>query len=145
MSKAKTISRDVILKAIKTEPLKNKAFVELYDADDGYVVSDDPNCHVCAVGAILRHAGMTNKQIDLFGNQLVHCGSAYASHEYHDKTNVLKTIKTNIEQKQYLHALSMKFEYHASFPSKRIGKLRKLMTKFVKENFPKRIALNPRK
>lgn len=142
MSKTKTISKDVILKAIKIEPLNKGYFVQWERNEFG--PSTNPNCKVCAVGAVLRHAGMTNRQIDLFGDKLNNCGQVYASSEC-DKQSVRETIETMLKQKRYLHALSVKFEYNASILGAGGKRIRKVMTKFVKENFPKRIALNVEK
>jgi len=63
----KTISRNKIIKAIKTEPLMSGDIVEM---TFGYHVSTKRNSEVCALGAVLRKAGYSNRDIHTYGNRL---------------------------------------------------------------------------
>jgi hypothetical protein len=134
MKKTKVVLKSTILKAIKVEPLKGGSW--LYERD-----TSNPNCPVCAVGATLRQIGFDNDQITDFGSAMVDYGHCCNSDSF-DTFAAATELKEHLKARNYLHALSMKFEYLYS----RLGggkRTRKTLTKFVKENFPKRIPLNP--
>jgi len=135
----KTITRREVLKAIRTEPLKRGKWVQM-DVYKSFVPSSDPKCEVCAVGAVLRHAGLNNEQISEFGDQMVSgpfpcVGDCFDYREFED------AVKQALKEKRYLYALSLKFERHA----KRLGKgrrIRNLLANFVKRNFPKSVKVS---
>lgn len=133
----KTISKKMIIKAIQNEPLINGTYVEVENyPNSGY--STDPNCGVCAVGAVLRRSGMTNKKIASFGAKILRQGLASF---YKHKTEE-SLIDYYINEKQYLNSLSEKFENLAE----KYGcgkKTRTKLIKFVQENFPNKINLTP--
>lgn len=129
--KRKYITKQTILKAIKTEPLKPGSFVLL----EGDLVSDDPSCSVCAVGAVLRKAGMNNNRINRFGIKLVDYNSCSSSSVYR--------LPALLEEKRYLHALSVKYENLARV-FRDLTFVRRELSKFVKKHFPSRIKLNAR-
>lgn len=135
-----TISKKDILKAINTEPLAYGEWVKMDKDGSGWptIISSDKNCSVCAVGSILRQAGLTNKRIHDFGFEMLHHGSVTANDPYLEHS-----LKDALKNKEYLHALSIKFENQAN----KIGvnkRTRSALTKFIEVNFPNRIKLDPK-
>jgi hypothetical protein len=143
----KTVSRKTIIKAINEEPLKSGEFVLLDNKGWDPVPSKDKNCQVCAVGAVLRRAGLSNNKIHSFGDKLMWNGDVTPHTDdsfcEYDESATNAQIESLIRAKMYLHALSVKFEYQADKTGH--GKrTRKILTNFVKENFPATIKLNPK-
>jgi hypothetical protein len=142
----KTISRRDILTAIRNEPLNTGSFVNPKgvgpDGVEGGLGSvEDKNCTVCAVGAVLRKAGLSNREIEEFGEALGDLGPITPT-RYEIYSDVKGGLKELLKEKKYLHALSVKFEGQAHKTG--VGKrTRKVLSLFVKKNFPKRIRLNP--
>lgn len=135
MKRPKSVLRSTILKAIKVEPLKGRSWVDDEDMDN-------PKCSVCMVGGTLRQAGLSNKQIYEFGDEMVSYGECTA--HYLTPFEAAREVKEHLENRRYLHALSVKFERLFSYLG--AGKrTRKILTKFVRQNFPKRIPLSPMK
>lgn len=139
MSKRKTVSRREILQAIRTENLRSGEFVE---TDLGTPL-DDPNCGVCAVGSVLRKVGFDNSEIDIFGRTLMNGGKVISDYESYDPPiHTQREIDGLLERRLYLNALSVKFERQVEKTGE--GKTtRKILAKFVKKHFPKRISLDP--
>jgi len=144
MSKRKYIERRTILQAIRFEPLKAGRWVEGGYSDDmnTWVPLDDPNCSVCAVGACLRRAGLNNQQIDDFGDRMIEYGSV--SYDDNDDLTLRHRIEEALESKEYLHALSVKFESQAEKTGSG-QRTRKILRQFVLDNFPTRILLSARR
>lgn len=118
------ITRREILKAIRTEKLKEGGFIHLNKDELGY----DDTCKVCAVGAVLRSAGVGNGSINIIAQLLLEAG--YYSDEGDEHTE--------LEAKRYLNALSVKFEKLASVYG--AGKRTKdKLAIFIKKYFPKTI------
>jgi hypothetical protein len=131
--KKKTITRRDVLAAIRTEPLRPGNWV---------VTTENVKCEVCAVGAVLRHAGLNNEEIFEFGDIMMHYGKCSVD-GYGSKEDIEDTIQGMLRNNRYLHALSITFEFY----SRRLGKgkrIRKVLANFVKKNFPKTIKLNER-
>ena len=136
----KTISRRDILTAIRNEPLKRGSWVYMYGRND--FSEGDKRCEVCAVGAILRQGGFSNYEIDYFGGALLNSGPISPDSSEFNESSLTNGLKQLIKEKKYIHALSVKFEDQASRTG--AGKItRKVLSLFVKKNFPKRIRLNP--
>lgn len=125
MSQKKYVTKKTILKAIATEPLIGGSFV--LSADD-----ERKDCSVCAVGAVLRRAGMKNSEIYDFGRVMVDSGPC---------ANREESIPEVLKDGEFLHALSLKFEAQ----SDRTGygkRTRNVLANFVKKHFPHRIKLD---
>lgn len=140
MRKRKYVSRRLILTAIRKEPLEAGYWVAL---DDNNNPVKDNNCSVCAIGATLRQSGLTNRQIESFGERLMLYGPVSTWNDEVLSSNINDILKELLEERRYLHALSLKFEDQAE----RTGsgkRTRKVLAQFVRKHFPKRIALNPK-
>ena len=134
MSNTKTISRKDILQAIRTEPLLPGAWIHSrFDDKKSMLVLDD-ECPVCAVGAVLRKAGIVSYLIAT--TAAFNVDSAF---DYLGGANV-EEMKAALQEGAYLNALSMKFEKLAKTYG--VGKrTRDRLVKFVKANFPKEIEI----
>lgn len=98
-----TFTRKQIIRALRTENLGRHGY--------GFVENDHLNkigdCHVCAIGAVCRSAGLTNRQIYDVSAVLCHgeyisfTGDVEASRPYWEK---------ELHKKNYLGALSIYFE-----------------------------------
>lgn len=143
MTKKKFVTREQILEAIKTEPLTSGYWVQYRNDEDGiYGINLDPNCPVCAIGGVLRKSGLSNEEIDHFGNKMGNYGPISAR-DFRLEREVVEMTTNFLKKKQYLHALSLKFEHLAE---QGIGSItRKKLAKFVRDNFPAKVELNPRK
>lgn len=116
------ITKKQVLKALDTEPL-----------GAGSWISKDPEqgiCTVCAVGAVLRLKGQSGSLIERYGNTLL--DSLYIV----DSSAGIVDIKESLRDKQYLAALSGKFEsmlMESNYPTRRQVTALK---KWVEKNFP---------
>lgn len=119
------ITRRQVINALRTEPLTHGTWV-YQDGFNG--PSKETECPVCAVGAVLRKAGLSNYEIDQAGNALMDNGSVTSD------TAVADYLANGL----YLNALSCEFE------SRRIhGKalkatkaFRERLITWVKKNLP---------
>lgn len=109
------ITKQQVLKALETEPLKRGQWV------DRAYLNYIGDCNVCAVGAVLRQAGLTNREIYL---------SVRAQSIRSGCEDPNQTVKTDP-----LTALSEVFE----------TKGKKAAIEFVKKKFPKTITLSDTK
>jgi len=133
----KKISRKTILLAIRNEPLKPLEWVQL----DGMIPVTQEDCPVCAIGATLRRAGFSNDEIHDFGGNMNITGIC-TLRAVSENSTVEKELVTLLKGQRYLHALSLKFEDQASRTGG--GKTtRRILSEFVKKNFPNRIKLDP--
>lgn len=107
-----TITKKEILKALETEPLEQGHWVAL----EGLPTVG--TCRVCAVGAVLRHCGLTNVEISEYAGQVVRAQSI-------DRNLTL-------EDGDWVSALSDIFE--------RSGK--KAAIRFVQERFPDKVSID---
>lgn len=136
MAKRKWVTKETILKAIKTEKLVKRHFV-LPDEEDSPYSPKNKKCGVCAVGAVLRHSNFNNDQISDFGESLCFSGPVtplYTSEVHTELDYLLDTGK-------YLNALSLKFEDQARKTGVGV-RTKKILAKFVKDNFPAKIRLD---
>jgi len=132
------ITKQDVLKAIKTEKLKNgrwitekTVFVKNSMGDEVRESILDNTCAVCAVGAVLRQKGVPNQYIQTRADDFFFYSYEPAG-EVGKDGDELQALKN----KNYLSALSIKFEKLAN----RLGngqRTRTQLTKFVKDNFPK--------
>lgn len=117
----KTITRALVIKALKTETLRRRTW---------FADNQKPGCRVCAVGAVLRHCSFETwaRKLNLDLNDL---GQPAVKNEdcFGGSQTVVKIL---LKKKNYLGALS---EYFESKHTK------KQCIAFVKENFPKSFRL----
>lgn len=117
----RTISRDTIIEALKTENLGHRGWVGRSSLP--YI----GDCEVCAVGGIFRHLGLPNSKI-----------ASGAFDNAHDP--IASNVEIPLAKGDYLGALSSLFE------SERVRRMtqksaRRVLVNFVKKNFPSRIRL----
>lgn len=129
------VTRKQILQAIRTESLKAGAWIHeknVFNEDLGYNIEvADDNCKVCAVGAVLRQAGVDSDEIRYMGDSLLNLTLT--------ALNADGDEEAELENKNYLGALSVKFEKLAKTYG--AGKrTREKLAVFVKKNFPKTIT-----
>lgn len=126
------ITKQEILKAIKTEPLRAGHFIGASD-EFGYEKLNSKkgkSCTVCAVGAVLRNK-IKDVTIQDFNSI---CANSV---EYWTEFSGMEA-QYLIEKKDYLSALSVEFETLSNkFKTK--AAIRKKLIKFVQDNFPKTI------
>lgn len=120
------ITRDDVLKAIKEEPLIARYWVQ---------PRQQGPCAVCAVGAVLRNAGLTDTQINL----------AAATVTQHMFASDDGSIPAELSTRNYMGALSMQWErlVDAAVPSlwmdidaHHLEKLKPKLVQWVLENLP---------
>lgn len=129
------ITRRDILKAIRTEKLKNQNWITLpvLGVDDyGYKITGKPSstCKVCAVGAVLRTVGIPNNRISITAGQIVSNGNFNSGEDE----------LAELREGRYMNALSVRFENLA----KKYGcgkKTKEILIRFVKRHFPKTIEI----
>lgn len=111
-------TRRDIIRAIRTEPMKAGSWVSYTTR------TKDGTCKVCAVGAVLRERGNTDGQI---------CNLAWKIAPNGTVEN--EEIPLLLKNKDYISALSAKFEYLA----RKYGngkRTKEKLVDFVKSNFP---------
>jgi hypothetical protein len=147
MKTLKSISRKTILKAIKKEPLRAGEWVDKSD------LKTVGNCHVCAVGAVLRTAGLPNNQI---GNSAWNLMAGANPVTWGDDHMIAEEAAQIAKEGNHLAALSAYFEgivrnydirtkdYGDVFaiPNRAMPVVRRKLRRFVLKNFPKRIRLH---
>lgn len=125
----KTITKAGVIKALKTEKLKRRAY---FHGVSSYDTPPPEGCAVCAVGAVLRHmsfeawARKHKFNMSDLGNQATHCQGGDPRPFFKDK------IAAALQDKKYLSALSMFFES---------GKTREKCIRFVRDKFPARLKV----
>jgi hypothetical protein len=141
MIKAKYISKKKVLEAIKNEPLYSGEWAKI---DANGKVMRDKDCPVCAVGATLRKAGFSNNEVSRFGRKMSDHGDVAPDFLSWEGAKDMKQYVLNcLANKEYLHALSIKFEDQADKTG--VGKkTRSVLVNFVEKNFPNRIKLDPK-
>lgn len=126
----KTISKAKVIKALQTEPLSQGSW-RCHDAIGPY----DNTCDVCAVGAVLRAAGVPENRISI--EAPVRC--RFATRSYFDPT-IPKMLKGGF----YLSALNCYFEAIKTKDRIPSAAQRKRLIAFVEKNFPDRVSLQDR-
>lgn len=136
----KTISKRDIIKALQTEPLFPGSWIETGR-------TTDPNCQVCAVGAVLRSAAKVPGYLisDLGNGILWHSYDVAPDTESY--TVARRKAVRYCKQKAYLAGLSLFFEsLWESYPrelyyDEKIKSVRKTLIRFVMTHFPNRISM----
>lgn len=134
MSKPIYITRRETLHAIRTEPLKAGKWASNEEGNEG-------KCSVCAVGAVLRKAGLDDACINQFGNRMIINFKNVTALSVYSKKDENEKIEEHLDNDRFLQALSLKFECQA----KRTGagkRTRTILADFIKANFPKKIELS---
>lgn len=139
------VTKEVIIKALKTEPLrKGQFFCTLGDSSPEAFAM----CDVCAVGAVLRLT-FTPEVLSLFrdvgiGSQVTRSNMTPEGAKSGETT--ARYVKRLLAKKNYLGALSVTFEALKINPAHGVGeKHRKSLISFVKKNFPKEITISFKK
>lgn len=141
-AKLVTVSRSMIVKALKTENLKAGTWV---------TSKNKKVCGVCAVGSVVRQLGFKGDKIEKVCEALVkNCVT-----DSHNTSSANVEIENEIDNGNYLNALSMKFEHMAGKLAEVLGIdytdsseltlqqveiLRKPLIDWVKNNFPETIG-----
>lgn len=125
------ITREQVIEAIKTETLKRGKWVALIFDITGTRTDNNPNCSVCAVGAVLRHKGFDNIRIDRLAPEVCFSG---------EFTRNASSINAK-RQKDWLGLLSIKFEnLCAEYKSQLL--IKKKLISYVKQHFPTKFKLH---
>lgn len=125
------IARKDVLKAIRTEKLRAGSFISGRIRADGKLV-EDSRCKVCAVGAVLRQAGIPSEDID---NQAYNVLTLES--DWDDNGDEFKQLKDG----NYLAALSVKFEKLAAKNGGVDPKTKSSLRNFVRRYFPKQFNM----
>lgn len=118
------VTKEEIIEAIETEPLRAGSWFYDYDHTTNF-----ETCSVCAVGAVLRRAGL--KERDELDIDLEVCNDEYFG---------LYKLKDALSCGNFMGALSIKFE-DLSEQVESMDEVREKLIKFVKENFPDEVEL----
>lgn len=127
------ITKKQIIKALKTEPLERGHWVQ------NRSLPYKGTCNVCAVGAVLRHAGLANSAIHVLGFGLKFAGFDAAPRLPRANENAISVGRTALEAGQWLVGLSYVFE---SAHTDEDGRKRAIA--FVEEHFPESVVLPDR-
>lgn len=125
------ITRRDILRAIRVEKLKGTKFIHGRPNESGVYIPTgfDHACKVCAVGAVLRRAGVPNYDINAVGFAITKAGVSAYDNE-HDA----------IASQAWFSALSVKFEkLYKSYGGGKTTKTK--LASFVKKYFPKEVVI----
>jgi hypothetical protein len=125
------ITRSEVLKAIRTEPLRGGQWIFPKQDRHGQQVFDK-TCKVCAVGGLLRTKGIPDDEISVTLNDYMF----YSDGVKNGAVDECGDEKFALESKDYLTALSIKFEKLANKHGSGVH-TRKKLAEFVKANFPK--------
>jgi hypothetical protein len=132
MSKTLTITRDMCLKAVAKEPLRQGSWIRAKTKKGRTVYNK--TCQVCAVGAVFRAAGVRNSMI---------MRTASANLPRLGGCSFAADVQVELEKGNYLNALSCYFEGSKDFrlpgnPYKRapLAIQRYLLGKFIERHFP---------
>ena len=132
------VMRSDVIKALEKEPI--------LCAGEILKGSLNPNCAVCAVGAVLRRVGVTQSNLDLMGRRIT-------NHQYSASSSLPLALK----EQNWLGAISIKWEqlarkvadkdlgpgsYSSDLTPDQTEKLRKPMLKWVREKIPKGVLFN---
>lgn len=133
--KTLNLTKNQVIKALKTEPLRAGAFFNTEKRDS---FSDTPaECRVCAVGAVLRNSLGKKILKESNDSQLGDLAEGYCQGQYIDYNS-----QELLKEKNYLGALSNYFEYlmkrekskHAS------AAVVERLVNFVNKNFPNKFT-----
>lgn len=133
------LPREEIIRALEEEPLAARSWVTERTIEN-------PNCHVCAVGAVLRDAGFSNWMIDDSAGKL--CRNAFGAP--YDVNQLLPDMLSEIKRENFLGALSIYFEglfdKECTDRSQWAGSVaqppvREKLVAFVLEHFPAEIEI----
>lgn len=134
------ITKEEIIKALETEPLAQGKFIYHPKCEawvETLVFTSNPECKVCAVGAVLRNK-LPIGSLHWFYNKVVNL-TKYSKFEEDAEDSfdsIDLFIDSLIEQEDYLSALSVFFEDQP----KELA--RENTIEFVKDNFPEEIEVN---
>lgn len=107
-AKLVTLTRNMIVKALKTENLKAGTWV---------TSKNKKVCGVCAVGSVVRQLGFKSKKIGKVCDTIVtNCVT-----DSHDSYKANREIQRELDDGNYLNALSMKFEHMAGSLAEILG------------------------
>lgn len=123
------IDKDVIIKALKKEPLRAGSFMHV-ENNNGPLT-----CAVCAVGAVLRNTFDVSNIDDMDFAILAEkvCLNQFCSTD--------RSPSILLQQGNYLGALSVYFELKMENENNITKNLRVNLVKFVQKNFPKQITI----
>lgn len=129
-----TITKKDMIEAMKTEPLAPGVWVSMAGTKD---------CRVCAVGGILRAAGVDEGVISLRANDLTPFQQvSYDEDDYdgmEDEFGVDDLIEQHLENKNYMAAMSV--EYESIAQEYGLERTRKLMITWIEGNIPDNIKI----
>lgn len=94
------VTKKQIIEAVLTEPLIYNRFVH----DISMSTNENPDCGVCAVGAVLRKAGLKNR--DILNNAMTITKLTFSSEDLE--------YDLDVDNNNFLSILSMHHEYFAS-------------------------------
>ena len=157
-----TVTKNQIIKAIKTEPLKsgNLYFIDYANCSD--YINNNTHCAVCVVGSILSFR-LGNTYTPLRLNNIASDLTKFAfinkltaedrTFDINNQPTLRKTIRVAAAhaKKRPLSTLSSIFEYIMRRPGMINDsgyanyKARRIMVNFVKKNFPAKLQLNTSK
>lgn len=130
-----TITRSQAIQAVMSEPLRNGPFVE--GSLPTSHISADPNCTVCAVGAVLRRTGLCNQDVAEVACELL----AECHHEEDPGFDNVSFTEFDLEHigdmasdGHYLEALSSLFEGLCLLVPPEAT--RSILASFIEHNFP---------
>lgn len=129
------ISKKQVLKALDVENLETGNFISINCSNDRVgttLVKDDPNCAVCAVGSVLRHKFPDVSKYEFANICILACNSQFYAGG---------CISRALKEKNYLGALSIKFENLRSRERQSLDMTRKLLKMWVGKNFPVRFKV----
>lgn len=129
------ISKRKVLNAIMNEPLRRGDWVyfDLKDKKTG-------KCPVCAVGAVLRRAGIANRDIDIVADLSVNSEDRLGNSLLSVEDQVAHAAYIITTERDYLTALSYLFEGLCGNVG--LSRTRRILATFVKEKFPNKIRVN---
>lgn len=132
----KTITKAKIIEAIMTEPLASGNW---FKRDYTNIGEDYSNCTACAVGAVVRKASFVGEYQERVVSQL--CDYMYDKESEGYLYDNARSIRRSLKDKQWLPALSSKFESLFRYtPVDNSG--RKRLANWVRRNFPSRITID---
>ena len=130
----KWITRRMVLKALRTEPLAHGRF--WHEDNQNLSLAVKPSCRVCAVGAVLRQASFEKSFLDY---PQMNIGQEATRDKF-----VSGDINALLKEKNYLGALSSYFENFDTrngFYKDATKVTRKKCISFVKRKFPSKFRL----
>lgn len=127
------ITKAQVIKAIETEPLLKGGEFFAVDKNNLFDALID-ECPVCVVGAVLRQTGVVNTKTPFYTAR----DAAEMATKYQYSIDDLETPAELIKDKNYLGALSVKFEKLTVAGDKPVTPARRrTLVAFVEKYFPK--------